>query len=62
MLIALVGVLSGISMTLLSLSWFGRWRAEQQGYLLAKGFRNELVRRGLLLVRRGLLTSFVLRT
>jgi hypothetical protein len=55
MVIALVGVLSGISITLLALSWLGRWRAVQQGRLLARGFRNELVRRGLLM-------SLVLRT
>lgn len=55
MLIVLAVALSVILMTLLSLSWIGRWRAEQRGRLLASGFQQELV-------RRGLVPPFVLRT
>jgi len=44
----LLAVLTSTSLTLMALSWFGRWHLHQRGLRLARGFQQELSRRGLL--------------
>lgn len=44
----LLALLAGTSLTLMVLSWVGRWHVRQRELHLAKRFRREVLRRGLL--------------
>jgi predicted permease len=48
---ASIAILAGASLTLIVLSWFGSWYVQQRCLRLAKGFQQELMRRGLLISR-----------